>query len=258
MSLRTFTVHFREGDASVQLAPELEQREVIEPGGQTQVQHRVAFRAIHSNGQREHWLVFTKSTLDDTRAEYGIWVLDNEEILRRLFARRFESSSSSLEELPVRRQDVEEVLRSGVEISVYGARTNSADWAAVRDLPRDRLPELTPGQKEVARKFKIPEEDYARSALAEQHGMQRLLAKAHRFARLLQEKIGAIEPAARIQRVRLDTLQGEFEVEVAADGTSVPLEIAEDLVDDLFKRGSEDAEKRLSRILDLALRTRAV
>ena len=48
-----------------------------------------------------------------------------------------------------------------MKISVSGLRTSTSDWEAVRNLPREHLPSLTPEQRQVAQKLRISEEDYA-------------------------------------------------------------------------------------------------
>jgi hypothetical protein len=141
-------------------------------------------------------------------------------------------------------------------ISVEGSRASISDWEAVRNLPREQLPGLTPEQKEVASKLGIPEEDYARSVLAGQRTMERLLTKTERLARLLEPSIRARQARAAIEHVTLNTWEDRFEIQIRVDGNPFPLMIEESVIDDLFESGSADAEERLRRILDIALQVR--
>ena len=143
-----------------------------------------------------------------------------------------------------------------MDISVEGLRTSITDWEAVRGLPKEKLPPLSPEQREVAKKLQIPEEDYARSALAGQKTMEKLVAKTERFAGYLQQDLRKRVPRANIERVSLNTWDGKFEITVEIDGSRTPLGIAEEVVDDLFESGASDAQRRLERILDLALQAR--
>ena len=140
-----------------------------------------------------------------------------------------------------------------MEIAVDGWRSSVADWDAVRNIPPDQLPQLSPEQREVARKLGIPEPDYARSLLAGERNREALLAKAQRLARLLEERLERSGIAGQVNRVLLRTVEHRFDVELRIDSRTVPLSIEESLVDDYFDSGSRDAEERLGRILDRAL-----
>lgn len=142
-----------------------------------------------------------------------------------------------------------------VEISVRGSRASVFDWDAIQALPKEELPSLTPEQQQVARKLHIPEADYARSALAAKRGTEKLLEKTERFARFLNESIKKRTAGATLLRVALDTFQGKFEVEAQIDGRPLHFRVTEKLVDELFEGGSESAERRLNRVLALALQT---
>jgi len=144
-----------------------------------------------------------------------------------------------------------------VEVSVSGGGPISgAEWDAIQALPKEELPPLTPGQQQAARQMRIPEADYARQALASKRGAEKSLEKAARFARFLKECIKERMAGAALQRVALDTLRGKFDVEAEVDGRLLQFRVTEKLVDDLFESGSELAERRLNRVLDLAFRTR--
>jgi hypothetical protein len=142
-----------------------------------------------------------------------------------------------------------------VEISVRGGGISPADWDAIQALPKEELPPLTPEQQEVARKMRIREADYARKVLASKRGAEKSLEKAERFARLLKGIIKERIAGVSLLRIALDDFQGKFEVEALVDGRPLHFRVSEKLVDDLFESGSELAERRLNRVLDLALQT---
>jgi hypothetical protein len=140
-----------------------------------------------------------------------------------------------------------------MEISVQGWRASPSDWKAVRGIPKEELPPLTAEQKEVAQKLGIPEEDYARSALAGERTQNSLLAKTETFARLLEQKIHDLGFKAVVENVVLQILEHRFDVSLTVNGKELPLRIKEEIVDDLFESGSADAEDKLSRILKTTL-----
>lgn len=137
-----------------------------------------------------------------------------------------------------------------MEISVQGWRASASDWEAVRKLPKDQLPPLTEKQKEVARKLKVSEEDYARSALAGERTQDALLAKTEMFARFLEKKLHDLGSRASVESVVLQILEDRFEVLLKLNGSLIPLKIKEDVVNDLFESGSAEAEERVARILN--------
>jgi hypothetical protein len=145
-----------------------------------------------------------------------------------------------------------------VEIAVRGGRISGDEWDAIQALPEEELPPLTPGQQQAARQMRIKESDYARSALARKRGAESMLGEVERFARFLRLNLDQRAPSLELTRVTLDTLKGKFEVEAKLDGQVLRFRVDEDLVDELFEGGSEVAEKRIERVIELALLTRRV
>jgi len=136
-----------------------------------------------------------------------------------------------------------------MNIAVDGWRASPSDWDNVRSIPKDELPALSEEQKEVARKLGVPEESYARSALAGERTQNTLLAKTEMFARLLEKKIRDLGFKAIVESVVLRLLEHRFEVLIVANGARFPLRISEELIDDLFEAGSAEAEEKLARLL---------
>lgn len=139
------------------------------------------------------------------------------------------------------------------QIGIDGTRTGSAEWSSVRKMPIEELPPLSDAQRTRARQLGLSEEAYTRKTLAEELTTKRLLAKIEMFARLLNQKVTALNPKATVSDVVLRTLQGKFDVDVRVNGSIIPLTINEDVVDDLFESGSAEAEARLQRILGLTI-----
>jgi hypothetical protein len=140
-----------------------------------------------------------------------------------------------------------------MEIAVQGWRSYPAEWQAVRSVPGNELPPLSDEQRQVARKLGIPEEDYARSVLAGQRTQEVLLQKTEGLARFLEQRIEASGLPAIIKKIVLVVVEEKFTVELEVNGRPLVLRIDESIVDDFFDSGSEEAEKKLGRILDRAL-----
>jgi hypothetical protein len=144
----------------------------------------------------------------------------------------------------------------GIEISARGGPISLAEWDAIQALPEEELPPLTPGQQQAARQMRVKESDYARSVLARKRGAESMLGEVERFARFLRLNLNQRAPSLELTRVTLDTLKGKFEVEAKLDGQVLKFRVDEGLVDELFEGGSEVAEKRIERVIELALLTR--
>jgi hypothetical protein len=142
-----------------------------------------------------------------------------------------------------------------MNISVQGSRTSVTEWEEVRGLPERDLPPLSVEQRAVARKLGIPELDYARSFLAGERTLEKMVAKTERFARYLSERLRKIAPSVNAESVLLNTWDGRFEIHLNFGGRSVPVSIAEGLVDDFFDSGSAEMERRLDHVLGLAVQT---
>ena len=140
-----------------------------------------------------------------------------------------------------------------MEIAVQGWRSSAADWDAVRGVPLGELPVLTNEQREVARKLGVPEEDYARSALAGQRTQEVLLQKAQAFASFLEQLIKRNHHPVSVSRVVLDVVEHRFVVELDVNGKPVILRVGESVVDDYFDSGSTEAEANLARVFERAL-----
>ncbi len=140
-----------------------------------------------------------------------------------------------------------------MEVAVDGWRSGISEWQEVRDIPKEKLPPLTAEQREVARKLGVSEDDYARSALAGERTREQLLKKTERLAHVVSESAKSTGRPVEVARVTLRTIDHRFDVEFRVNGSTVPVRIDEDIVDDYFDSGSDDAEQRLKRIVDRAL-----
>jgi hypothetical protein len=152
---------------------------------------------------------------------------------------------------PRLRAEAEKEVGLGVKIGVDGMRFGAKESQEAYSIPKEDLPPLTDGQREVARKLGISEEGYARSFVAGERTSEWLLEKTARFANLLQRKVAAIRPEAKVEAVFLRTTERRFDIVLKLCGREVPLRVSEDLVDDLFESGSRQAERGLERLLQL-------
>ncbi len=140
-----------------------------------------------------------------------------------------------------------------MEITIEGWRAGSEEREAARSVPASQLPPLSDEQKLVAKKLGISEESYARSAFAGQRNQERLIEKTRRFAEILERKVRSTVKGARIDRIRLVTIEHEYRLELSANERKFVFRVPEEMVDDFVEGGSADVgrviESRLENVL---------
>ena len=144
-----------------------------------------------------------------------------------------------------------------MEIVIEGWRAGGEERKEAKSVPASKLPVLTEGQKSVAKRMGISEEDYARSAYAGKRNQDRLVEKTRRFAAILEEKLRSKIEDARISRIRLVTTEHEYRIEISVGGKTVLFRVAEDMVDDFMERGFADVGERIERNLETVLAVQA-
>ncbi len=144
-----------------------------------------------------------------------------------------------------------------MEIVIDGWRAGGEERREAASAPAWQLPILTEEQKTVARKMGISEEDYQRSAYAGRRNQERLIEKTKRFAAILEAKLGSIAPGARIERIRLLTIEHEYRIEIYVENKKVLFRVAEDMVDDFMEKGFADIGQRIEQNLETVLLTQA-
>jgi hypothetical protein len=144
-----------------------------------------------------------------------------------------------------------------MEIIIEGWRAGGDERKEAASVPANQLPPLTDEQKSVAKKMGIAEEDYARSAYAGRRNQQRLIEKTRRFGEILEAKLGSKVQGARIDRIRLLTIEHEYRIELSVEGKKVLFRVAEDMVDDFMERGFADIGQKIEQNLETVLAVQA-
>jgi hypothetical protein len=143
-----------------------------------------------------------------------------------------------------------------MEIIIEGWRAGSGERKEAANVPIDQLPPLSEAQKKVAQKLGISEEAYARSAYAGARNQERLLAKTKRFGEILEAMLHSKFAGARVGRIRLVTIDHEYQVELDA-GRQILFRVPEEMVDDFVEGGSAEVGRTIERNLETVLNGRA-
>jgi hypothetical protein len=140
-----------------------------------------------------------------------------------------------------------------MEIIVEGWRAGKEERDAAKSVPASDLPILTDEQKMVAKKMGISEDAYARSTYAGRQNQDRLTDKTKRFARVLEKRLAPLSEGARIDRVRLVTIEHEYRIDISANGKIIHFRVPEEMVDDLIEGGSASIEEQIANRLENVL-----
>ena len=144
-----------------------------------------------------------------------------------------------------------------MEIVIEGWRAGGEERKEAAGVPADQLPPLTGDQKSVAKKLGISEEDYARSAYAGKRNQDRLIDKARRFAEILEERLQSISEGARIDRIRLVTIEHEYRIEITLNNRKLFFRVPEEMVDDFIEGGSAEIGRQIMNRLETVVTGRA-
>jgi hypothetical protein len=143
------------------------------------------------------------------------------------------------------------------KIVVEGWRAGADERREAAAVPANELPVLNDEQKEVAKKLGISEESYARSTYAGRRNQERLLEKTRRFAQILMNRLGAVADGAKIERIRLVTVDHEYKIEISLNQQRIHFRVPEEMVDDLVEGGSTEVESQIVNRLQNVLAGRA-
>ena len=144
-----------------------------------------------------------------------------------------------------------------MEIVIEGWRAGGEEREAARSVPASQLPTLNDDQKKVAKKMGISEEEYARSAYAGKRNQDRLTDKTRRFVGFLEERLRARSEGARIDRVRLVTIEHEYRIEFSVNGKKIFFRLPEEMVDDFIEGGSAEVGRQIMNRVETVLTGRA-
>jgi hypothetical protein len=140
-----------------------------------------------------------------------------------------------------------------MEIIIEGWRAGRTERQEAESVPFNQLPTLSDAQKSVAKKMGISEEAYARSAFAGKRNQERLLEKTRRFGEILEGTLRARFEGARIERIRLVTIDHEYRIDLSAGEKKVLFRVTEDMVDDLVEGGAAEVGRLIERNLETVL-----
>jgi hypothetical protein len=137
------------------------------------------------------------------------------------------------------------VERLSFQILIPGHSVSVDEWRRASTASTSELPTLSEDQKEVARKFGVTEEEYARNVLAASYGRQRMRQRAQRLGEAVQEVLEQLGGTYRVTAVRRDMDRLGWIVRIETQRKDVDVFVSQELTDDLLDSGSNEERERL-------------
>ena len=136
------------------------------------------------------------------------------------------------------------------EIRVSDYSSSVEDWRRAQQAAHSELPELTAEQKDMAKKFKISEEEYARGVLAGNYGRERNVARARRLGDMVQHILDELDGGGRVVAVGYDLDRPRWIIGIQTHeghhNVAVPRELADDVVDWGLREKIEELRSRVA------------
>ena len=129
-----------------------------------------------------------------------------------------------------------------VSVSDYAASVDH--WRLAQQATRSQLPKLDQQQKELARKFKVSEEEYARGVLAGIYGQKAMRGRGRSLGEVVQGILDGLGPDHRVVAVFAEMSKGRWIVRIHTPNEVANIAVPRELADDVVDSGAtEDIEK---------------
>ena len=115
--------------------------------------------------------------------------------------------------------------------------TSVDDWQRAQIAPSSELPALTEEQKEVARKFGLSEERYARSYLSSLYGQQRTHDRGAKLGEFIRELIREGQADSELLAMIWDMDRVQWVARVRSGSRIATISIPRELADDFLDSG---------------------
>jgi len=120
------------------------------------------------------------------------------------------------------------------------------------EAPVTELPQLSDAQKEMARRFEVTEEEYARGELASIYSQQRLKAKGERLGSVVREILQNLGRAGSLVAVLYEGGKSRWILRIEMDSGVRNIALPYELVDDVVDSELFQAHQELRHTLDAA------
>ena len=138
--------------------------------------------------------------------------------------------------------------RFQIVVSDYSSSVD--EWKRALGAPRSELPKLNEQQKEVARKFGISDEEYARGLLAGLYGEERMRQRGQHLGEVVEEILGGLGEDYRLAAVTAQMFEGRWILRIQTPAKIVNVAVPRELADDVLDSGAiEEIDKLKAQVL---------
>jgi hypothetical protein len=130
-----------------------------------------------------------------------------------------------------------------VEVTDYSISMD--EWRRAHSAPNSELPNLNEIQSEVAGKFGISKEEYARSVLAGRYGVHRLRKRTTRLGEEIDKILLEVSPGYRVSKVIAEMFRERWLILIRTSGRDVGVSVPRELGDDFLDSGAREAAEEL-------------
>ncbi len=125
----------------------------------------------------------------------------------------------------------------GFQIQIMSDSMSPVEWKRAMTAPDSELKTVLPlseEQKEVAKKFEMSEEEYARAELARVYGQRGLRERAQRLGAIVAKMLAEVSPKSRLAAVRYEGTELRWVLGVETPQGTRNLSVSRDLIDDVL------------------------
>jgi hypothetical protein len=121
------------------------------------------------------------------------------------------------------------------KVYISGSSSSAEEWKRALEAPETELRKLTDEQKEVARRFQITEEEYARGVLAFLYGERAQKERGEKLGNTIVRILEGLGAGYKLLAVVLEGVKLRWVLRIETPkgikSISIPLEVADDVID---------------------------
>jgi hypothetical protein len=140
------------------------------------------------------------------------------------------------------------------QVYISGSSSSAEEWRQALESPSTDLPKLTAEQKEMAKRFQVTEEEYARGVLAGKLSERRHAERGNRLGSKVEQILAVLGPGYRLDAILREGTQFRWvlriETPTGIRNIAVPLDLADDVVDSGMADVVEQLKARVLQGLD--------
>lgn len=142
-----------------------------------------------------------------------------------------------------------DIQASNFDVFVSDNTTSVEEWRRALKAPLSELPELSPAQMEIVKKFGVKEEEYKRGVLAGIYGNRRMHQRGVDLGKAIGSILEGLAGPYNLKAVIAEFAKERWVARVQAPDKIVNIAIDRDLADDVVDSDTVQDQERLKILL---------